>query len=45
MRATALLLCLSLTAAAPTPCAAPPGTIPAVPEALCYKEIVPAMCV
>jgi hypothetical protein len=25
-----------------TPCAAPPGVLPAVPEGLCYKELVPS---
>ena len=45
MRAHTTLLLSGLLglglAAPPAPCAAPPGTIPAVPEALCYKEIAP----
>lgn len=41
--AASLLLLASLAAAglAPAPCAAPPGIVPAVPESLCYKELVP----
>jgi hypothetical protein len=35
------VLTSSAAAGLATPCTAPPGVVPAVPEALCYKEIVP----
>ena len=42
MQATLLIASLTFASSAPpTPCAAPPGVLPAVPEGLCYKEIVP----
>lgn len=42
LRAAAPLLLATLAAAGlAAPCAAPPGIVPAVPESLCYKELVP----
>lgn len=43
MIAVLLLLGVALAAAAapPTPCTAPPGVVPVLPEGLCYDELVP----
>jgi hypothetical protein len=44
MPRAAVLLTAALAASAaptPTPCAAPPGIVPVLPESLCYKDVVP----
>ena len=43
MLATLLLIATlnSFASSAPSPCTAPPGVLPVVPESLCYKEVVP----
>ena len=35
------LISIASSAGAATPCAAPPGVVPVVPESLCFTEIVP----